>query len=68
MDASWTLLGLPVEPEPDLAQPLEIAAVIKGFDAEGKVAYWTVSTPDLLNVEIIGMMTWGADVARYADA
>ncbi len=62
---SWTLLGLEVESETDLVQPLEIAAVIKGIDDDGKIAYWTVSTPDLLSVEIIGMMTWGADVARF---
>jgi len=63
----WRLLGLEVEPDEDLAQPLEVAAVVKGLDSDGNVAYWTVKTPTILNVEVIGMMTWGADVALRAD-
>jgi hypothetical protein len=62
----WRMLGLEIEPDPDLVQPLEIAAVIKGLDSEGKVCYWTAKTRDVMNVEVLGMMTWGADVALRA--
>ena len=56
-----------IEVPDDLGRPLEIAMVIKGLDTEGKVAYWTASTPNLMNVEIVGMMRWGESVALYAD-
>jgi hypothetical protein len=63
----WRLLGLEVEPDEDLVQPLEIAAVVKGLDSAGHVSYWTVKTPAIMNAEVLGMMTWGADVALRAD-
>lgn len=64
MATEWKLLGLEVdEPTDDLAQPLEVAAVVKGLDSAGHVAYWTVKTPDVQNIEVLGMMTWAADVA-----
>lgn len=68
-EADYEALGLPVgRPEPDdLAQPLEIALVVKGLDTSGKVSYYTLSTPSLMNVEIVGMLEWGKTVALYAD-
>lgn len=61
-----TALGLEVELPDDMAQPLEIAMVVKGLDREGKIAYWTVPTSNLQSVEIIGMMRWGESVALWA--
>ena len=61
----WRMLGLEVEADEDLAQPLEVAAVVKGLDSEGNVGYWTISTPSLMNVEIIGMMHWGGATALF---
>lgn len=63
----WTVLGMPIEPDEDLKQPLAAAVVIKGFDAEGKLSYWTACTDGLMNVEVLGMMHWGAAVALAGD-
>lgn len=60
-------LGLDIDLPEDLAQPLEIAMVLKGFDSDGHIAYWVTSTPGLTGVEIIGMMRWGEAVALTAE-
>lgn len=61
--AAEPFLGVEVDIPDDVAQALEVAMVIKGLDDNGNVSYWTVSTPNLMNVEIIGMMRWGEAVA-----
>jgi hypothetical protein len=62
----WSVLGMPLRPEGDVAQPLEAAVIIKGLDADGKIAYWTTCTEGLTSIEILGMCTWGAEVALRA--
>jgi len=61
--ASAAVCGLPLDPPAGMTQPLEAAVVIKGFDEDGAIAYWTAKTPGLTTVEVLGMLTWGADVA-----
>jgi hypothetical protein len=65
MSRSNSALGLMIDCPDDMVQPLEIAMVVKGLDDQGKISYWTCSTPNLMSVEILGMMTWGADVALH---
>lgn len=63
----YTALGLPLgtsDEEYDLVQPLEALVIVKGLDSRGKVCHWVIKTPDLLNVEAMGMAMWGYEVAR----
>lgn len=59
-------LGVAVEVPDDMVQAVEVAAVIKGLDTAGKLSYWTVSSPGLMTIEIMGMMEWGKNVALTA--
>lgn len=59
----WSVLGMTLEPDDDLAQPLAAAVIVKALDAAGQIAYYCVSTEGLSSVEILGMMHWGAAVA-----
>jgi hypothetical protein len=68
MDIEWAALGMPLEPEVDLVQPLEAAVLVKGFDADGNLSYWCASTKGLTSIEILGMCVWGAGVALSADS
>lgn len=63
----YTALGLSLETSDedyDLIQPLEALVIVKGLDSRGKMCHWVVKTPDLLNVEAMGMAMWGYEVAR----
>ena len=63
-ELAWSVLGMPLdEPDDDLRQPLEAAVIIKGLDATGQIAYWTVKTKGITDVEVLGMCIWGASVA-----
>jgi hypothetical protein len=62
-----TALGLQLDSSDDaydIAQPLEVLAVIKGLDSKGSVCHWVIKTPDLTNVEAMGMAMFGYEVAR----
>jgi hypothetical protein len=63
----FTVLGMPLDSSDedyDLVQPLEALVVVKGLDSGGRVCYWAVKTPDLANVEAMGMAMFGYEVAR----
>ena len=66
-DIEYTALGMPLETSDeayDLIQPIEVLVVVKGLDSRGKMCHWVVKTPDLLNVEAMGMAMWAYEVAR----
>ena len=63
----YTALGLPLDTtddDYDLVQPVEALVIVKGLDSRGKMCHWAVKTPDLSNVEAMGMAMWGYEVAR----
>jgi hypothetical protein len=61
-ETDWSLLGMqlvpPEDSDNDLEQPLEAVTIVKGFDANGNIAWWLASTPDLNAMEKIGMLHW----------
>lgn len=62
-----TALGLlldTTDEDYDIAQPLEVLVVVKGLDSHDKVCYWTLKSPDLSNVEAMGMSMFGYEVAK----
>lgn len=62
-----TALGLPLytaDDNYDISQPLEALVVVKGLDSAGKLCHWALKTPDLTNVEAMGMAGWGYEVAK----
>ncbi|MCW2904455.1 MAG: hypothetical protein JWO67_6720 [Streptosporangiaceae bacterium] len=55
----YTVLGMKLDTEhADLAQPLAALVVVKGLDAEGRVAYWAMATEDIQTVEALGMANY----------
>jgi hypothetical protein len=63
----YTALGLPLDSRDeayDVVQPLEAVVIVKGLDSDDAVRYWTIKTPDLTNVEAMGMAMFGYEVAR----
>jgi hypothetical protein len=63
----YTALGLPLDTTDeacDIAQPIVALVVVKGLDSDGRLVYWTLKTPDLSNVEAMGMAMWGYEVSR----
>jgi hypothetical protein len=66
-DPEYTALGLPLDSRDeayDITQPLEAVVIVKGLDSEDAVRYWVLKTPDLPNVEAMGMAMFGYEVAR----
>ena len=64
---AYTALGLPLDTADeayDIVQPVEALVIVKGLDSSGKLCHWVLKTPDLLNVEAMGMAMWGYEVAR----
>jgi hypothetical protein len=62
-----TALGLQLDSTDDaydITQPLEALVVVKGLDSKGKVCHWVIKTPDLTNVEAMGMAMFGYEVAK----
>ncbi len=67
MSIEYTALGLTLDTtnkDYDIVQPLEILIVVKGLDPRGKLCHWTIKTPDLSNVEAMGMAMWAYEVAK----
>ena len=63
----FTALGLPLDTSDedyDIVQPVEALVIVKGLDSRGKLCHWTLKTPDLSNVEAMGMAMFGYEVAR----
>lgn len=66
-DIEYSALGLPLDTtdeDYDLVQPVVALVVVKGLDSDGKLCYWAIKTPDLSNVEAMGMAMFGYEVAR----
>lgn len=57
-------LVLDVSENADIASPMEVIVVLKYLDSEGKPNYIACSTPTLMTVEAIGMLTYGSDFLR----
>jgi hypothetical protein len=65
--AEFAALGLPLDltdGDYDIAQPVEALVIVKGLDSRGRLCHWALKTPDLSNVEAMGMALWGYEVAR----
>ena len=63
----FAALGLPLDTSDedyDIALAVEALVIVKGLDSRGKLCHWTLKTPDLSNVEAMGMAMWGYEVAR----
>jgi hypothetical protein len=63
----FTVLGMPLDTSDedyDIAQPVEALVIVKGLDSRGKMSHWALKTPDLLNVEAMGMAMFGYEVAK----
>lgn len=45
-----------LEPPPDGWVALDVIAVVKGLDEEGRVIYWTATSDDLQQIEALGML------------
>jgi hypothetical protein len=63
----YTALGLSLDSRDeayDVAQPLEAVVIVKGLDSDDQVRYWAMKTPDLPNVEAMGMAMWAYEVAK----
>lgn len=50
----------------DLTQPLSAFVIVKGIAADGDVTYWSTSTPDLTDVECLGMVGYADLTLRAA--
>jgi len=50
-----TVLGMPLNGDTDIAQPLAAVVCVKGLDEQGNVAYWSRSTDGLSLTEAQGM-------------
>lgn len=61
-----TCCGLPLPGETDMTQPLAAIVMVKGLDDEGKVAYWSSATEDLMLTEAQGMALGLLDEFRDA--
>jgi hypothetical protein len=48
----------PDDDENDLQQPLDALTIVKGFDSNGEIAWWLARTPDLNDMETVGMLHW----------
>ena len=66
MSREWSAMGLALttDGEDDLEQPLSVAAVVKGLDSSGRIAYWVTTSEELTGVEALGMFDWAAEQAR----
>jgi hypothetical protein len=63
----YTVLGLPLDSRDedyDLVQPLEALVVVRGLDSADQVHHWAIKTPDLTNVDAMGMAMFGYEVAK----
>jgi len=62
--ADATILGMPVQVNDDLQQPLGAVVIVKGLDDQGDVCYWIHKTDDIHCVEAAGMCTVAGDEFR----
>ncbi len=50
-----TVAGMELPGDNDIVQPLAAVVVIKGLDADNRIAYWSRATDDLSTTEALGM-------------
>jgi hypothetical protein len=62
--AESTILGMPIQVNDDLKQPLGAVVVVKGLDEHGDVCHWICKTDDISKVEAVGMLTVASDEFR----